>query len=433
MKTLKTIGLALCVALLLGACELDLTDPNLPSSDDVLGTPDGIILLARGMQAEYAGQIVDPVYVSGLVTDEIGAGGATFEIYQKLDAKTALVASDNGLDPSTAPWSGQYRVIHQANNLITEGPNVGLGAATVSGIVALAELHKAMALGNLIQIYERVPVTVGPDSPDPTFLPRAEVLDSILGLLASAEQRIETTPPSSEFFGQVVADGFDLGNTIDAMTARYALIAGDLALADQAAGEVDLGVLSELLYTPNDPNPLYGMWYASANAYQMRPEDQFRLEAEDGDQRVDYWVEAADIDGAAVPLDELVRYTTASDDYPVYLPQEMTLIRAEVAARNGELVAAIDLINEVRTQCSSPVDEPLACLDPLTILDLPTQQDVLDEILRQRRYELYLQAVRWSDFRRFGVALPTGYSFMMVPVTECERNSNTPSELCTVG
>lgn len=431
MKILKPIGLALCVALALGACDLDLTDPNLPSSDDVLGTPEGIIRLAVGMQAEYSGQLVDPVYVSGLVTDEIGAGAATFEIYQRVDAKSE--PPDNALDPSTAPWSGQYRVIHEANNLITHAPNVGLGAATVSGIVALAELYKAMALGNLIQIYERVPVTVGPEHPDPAFLPRAEVLDSILGLLASAEQRMATTPPSSEFFSQVVAPGFDVGNTISAMTARYALIAGDLALADQAAGQVNLGVLSEFLFTANDPNPLYGMWYASGNAFQMRPEDAFRLDAEDGDQRVGYWVEAADIDGAVGPLDELVRYASADDDYPVYLPQEMTLIRAEVAARNDQLLVAIDLINEVRTQCSSPVDEPLACLDPVTVLDLPTQQDVLDEILRQRRYELYLQAVRWADFRRFGVSLPTGYSFMPVPVTECDRNSNTPSELCTVG
>jgi hypothetical protein len=44
----------------------------------------------------------------------------------------------------------------------------------------------------------------------------------------------------------------------------------------------------------------------------------------------------------------------------------------------------------------------VACLPALTATDLPNQADVLDQILWERRYELYLQAVRWSDLRRFG-------------------------------
>lgn len=423
MRRYSVIGLALGAALALGACDLDMTDPNFPSEDDVLSSPSGILQVAVGLQAEYSGQLIDPVYVAGLITDEIGAGGATFETYQTLDAKSGPL--ENNRDPSTAPWSGQYRVIQIANDLIENAPTVGLGAGTVSGIMALAELYKAMALGNLIQIYESIPVTVGPDNPDAVFLPRAEVLDSILGLLQSAETRIETTPPSSTFYDDVAAAGFDLGNTIDAMMARYALIAGNLSLAAQAAGEVNPSVLSEFRFSANDPNPLYVMWYSSGNAYQMRAEDQFRLDAEAGDLRVDYWVEEADIQGAVVALDDIPQYDEREDNYPVYLPDEMKLIRAEVAARQNDLVTAILLINQVRQQCpaDTPLDEPAACLGPTTAV---TQQQVLDEILRQRRYELYLQAVRWSDFRRFGVPLPSGYMWMPIPITECDRNENAP-------
>jgi hypothetical protein len=51
----------------------------------------------------------------------------------------------------------------------------------------------------------------------------------------------------------------------------------------------------------------------------------------------------------------------------------------------------------------------------LEATDLPTQADVLDQFLWERRYELYLQALRWSDLRRFGE--PEKYQFMPVPAT----------------
>src|SRR5690606_8690827 len=161
--------------------------------------------------------------------------------------------------------------------------------------------------------------------------------------------------------------------------------------------------------------------YSSGNAYQMRPEQTLRLEAEAGDQRVDYWVEASTFEGAnGKTLDELNQYMGRAENLPVYLPDEMRLIRAEVRARAGNLPEAIALINEVRKQCSAPVDEPVACLPPLTAGDLPTQSAVLQEILRQRRYELYLQGVRYSDLRRFGQ--PMAFEWLPLPNIECSRN-----------
>jgi hypothetical protein len=53
---------------------------------------------------------------------------------------------------------------------------------------------------------------------------------------------------------------------------------------------------------------------------------------------------------------------------------------------------------------------------------------MLDAILMERKYELYLQAVRWSDLRRFGQ--PTKYTVMPVPETECDRNTNAPDQYC---
>jgi hypothetical protein len=101
----------------------------------------------------------------------------------------------------------------------------------------------------------------------------------------------------------------------------------------------------------------------------------------------------------------------------------MTLILAEVAARTNDLPAAIALINEVRTQCNA-TGEPAACLDPVDAGDLPTQQAILDEILEQRRYELYLQGLRFDDLRRFDAQRK--YDFLPLPQTECDRNASAP-------
>ena len=92
--------------------------------------------------------------------------------------------------------------------------------------------------------------------------------------------------------------------------------------------------------------------------------------------------------------------------------------------RQNALPEALALVNAVRTQCASPLNEPVACLPALTLADVPTQAAMLAEILRQRRYELYLQAVRWSDLRRFGQ--PVKYQFMPVPTSECDRNQSAP-------
>lgn len=421
MNRLLTVLLA---GLVLAGCDLDLNDPNLPTTDDVLTSREGVQQLAVGLQAAYSGQLVDPIYVAGLVTDEIGAGAATFDTYQNVDAKV----DDPDLparDPAVAPWSGQYYVIEVTDNLLASAPEVGFGPGTTSGLMALGELYRAMAFGNIAQIYDEAPVDVGLDTPEPAFVSQQVVLDTVIMLLQSAIDRIEATAPSQAVLDEIVADGFDLENTAWAYLARYALVAGDYTLAMNAAQQVDQTVLSEFRFSASDPNPMYGMWYASGNAYQMRAEDPIRVNAEAGDQRVDYWITEAEIEGATGPLDDLPQFDEREDAFAAYYPDEMKLIMAEVLVRrDSDTGGAIGLINDVRTQCTSALDEPVACLPALDATDLPTEQDVLDQILYERLYELYLQGVRWSDFRRFGIALPPQYDFMPTPQTECDRNEN---------
>ncbi|MGH7460623.1 MAG: hypothetical protein ACREMA_06295, partial [Longimicrobiales bacterium] len=109
------MGWSLLAVLLAAGCDLEVSDPNSPNEEDVITTPAGLRQVGIGLQAEYANELVDPVYVAGLVTDEIGAISAAFESYRLVDAGNAI---DNDLGPSTETWAGQYDVIQVANVLL---------------------------------------------------------------------------------------------------------------------------------------------------------------------------------------------------------------------------------------------------------------------------------------------------------------------------
>lgn len=425
MKSMRIWGLPLLGALALGACDMDLTDPNNPSEELAVTTPDGLRQVAIGLQAAYSNQVVDPVYTVGLVTDEIGAIPETFESFQDADLGREIDGTEG---PSTNTWSGMYYVIRTADVVIQNAGSVGLSPGFTSGLEALGKFYKGLALGQLYQIYPRAPIDVGPNIRDAEFETREAVLAAARDLFEEAHQTLQANPAPAEFYANVVAPGFDLDNSIIAMAARFALMAEDYDSAYAAADDVDPGVFSEFRAGSLDSNSLWVMWYASGNAYALRAEEAFWADAEPADQRRDYWVEEAaitDAEGNELPLDHIARYMEATASYPVYLPDEVKLIQAEVHARNNELPQALLLVNEVREQCDSPHPEPVACLPPLLITDVPTQEAMLDAILEERAFELYLQAVRWEDLRRFNE--PLKYDFMPIPLAECDRNASAPT------
>jgi starch-binding outer membrane protein, SusD/RagB family len=431
MNTTRQLGLslALVAALATAGCDMDLIDPNNPNESEAIATIAGLKQVGVGLQAEYSNEISDPIYVDALVNDQIGAISAAFESYRNADAGLPI---NNSEGPSTETWSGMYDVIQVANVLLTNVPLVPMDAGTQSGLLALAKLFKAMAFGNLLNVYERIPLDVGLQNLSPQFATRQEGLAEVLKLLNEARNHITTVPVSTEFTRDVIAPGFNMAATIDAMIARYSLINGDLANAAAAAARVPR-VLSEMQFSTTDVNPLWNMWFNSNNPTRMRPQDQFRTDAQAGDQRVAYWVAASTTNiasNANSPLDDFVRYSVREHSIPYFQPDEMILIRAEVAARQGNLTEALTLLNQVRTQCTSALAEPLACLPALTADQVPTQAAMLAAILKEREYELFLQGLRWSDLRRFG--LPLKYRYMMVSRAECQNNPNAPAANCAL-
>ena len=74
IKKRRWSGLLACGLVTIAGCSLDLQDPNRPTEEEVFSGLDGLRAVAIGLQAEYGNEVVDPIYVQGLITDELGAG-----------------------------------------------------------------------------------------------------------------------------------------------------------------------------------------------------------------------------------------------------------------------------------------------------------------------------------------------------------------------
>jgi hypothetical protein len=416
---------ALVTALVAGVagCSLELTNPNQPTEEAVITDLNGVLAVAVGMQQQFAQAIDDYMVTNSLVTDEWGTRTASLIAYQSL--LTGVNFDDSYLVVYT-PWERSYAVIKSANTVLTGADQLGVGTALRAGTVADARLFKAMAFGMLIQQYEQVPVVVTTEGSLPQ--PRAVVMDTILTLLESARAEIAGVSDAdlAGFRTRVGGTGFDLRATIDAMLARYYLIAGQYDNAIAAANRVSPTATSVLAYPTPTRNPVENLAFQLNYVAGL---NSFVTQAETGDRRPAYWLNTTIPGPAGNPVDTTLRflrkYSTPNEAFPLFLPDEMKLIKAEAYARTNRLAEALALVNEVRTQTTSTLDEPVAGLPPVILL---TQAEILAEIARQRRYELYEQGLRWEDTRRFGTAVTTipTLPFLPIPQQECDTNPADP-------
>lgn len=414
---------ALLGGVLAGACSLDKTNPNAPSEGQVISNSEGIITLAVGLQSQYADNVNIFLRAPELVTDEWGTRPVA------LAADQSLV--NGNPDPSfgvvSDPFAAAYRIARTADILVANAGSaeVGLGNGLRAGITSLAKTFKAMALGNLTLQYAQLPAGAGPGA---LPLPRAQVQDSVLALLESARTDLLSVPDTSlnGFRSRVLGTGIDLRNTIDAMLARYYLFRGRYSEALAAAQRVSPNVLSQLAYPNPGLNPIYN--YSAVSRY-TGARKSFFTEAQPGDQRPAYWaIRTAGQPGLPDSVFDFRKYGARNDPYPLYLPDEMTLIQAEVYARQGNLAQARTLLNAVHTDNVAQVDEPIAGLPPLTDAQLPDEASILAQLLYERRYELFGQGVRWEDLRRLSAytSKRPSIQFLPYPQSECDVNPANP-------
>lgn len=426
--------LALITGLLTAVgCDLSPTNPNNPSEEQVLTTAEGIRTITVGMQEFYATNTLDATITTTGVTSREIAVNTTFANLIELEAGGMDLNSSNA--DIEAIWSSNYRVVGMAEDLIENAPDVNLSAGTQSGIVATAHLFKAMALGNVAGAFEQAPTQTTREG-NAEFVPRRQVYQEAVNQLNTALSTLDSTPPSDDFTGNILATGLHLRNTIHAYRARFNLLAGNNQAAIDAANQVDPSAQSLFNYDDQSQNPVWVAFFQFAN---FAPRDSFgtRL-TQPNDARLDHFTNSLPdslSQANGLPIDQSAVYRSRTAPLPLYVPGEMFLIRAEAKLNQDvALSEVIAEINAVRTKTAA--EDPFGVGADLPSYDGPeTEAALRTEILRQRRAELYLQGLALTDSRRLGPEVsdqqnPGPYErsrdFYPYPDQERRNNPNTP-------
>ena len=416
----------------LGACSLDLQNPNSPTETQVTSSPDGIIALATGLQGRFAASYFNFAYMAGVVTDEFAATSAA--LISISDAEQGSVAPGTGIADNV--FNSIYRTVRTADELLAGADRLAgsFDAGTRSGLKALAYTLKAEALGEAVQSYQRVPINTF-NVTEPAYASRAEALVVIRALLDSAAAQIAGTPPSTFFNSSILTPGLNLPNMIQLYRARYARLDNDFTTALAAANLVartGTGAISTLSYPAPGVNPWANV---TGGTNGIAPRRQFRTSMQAQDQRFGFFViPSTTLTGRiGAVLDPFsTRFAIANATQFVYFPDEALLIKAEALAVQNNLAGAVAVLDSVRTDCTGGrgLDDPKACLPAYS--GPVSQASLVQEIYAQRRWELFSTGSRWEDSRRrnairgltTGQNVPVDGQRCWLPYAIGDRNAN---------
>lgn len=417
--------LFIAVIWVLPACVKDSPDPLRATQDKAITSVNGLNGIAVGLQRTYtAGRanIYNTVTASGFLTKEL------FLLNQGNTAEFQLSVGGNVLEGGNtllaALWANSTKLIYDSDVIIS---NLGVVAdkTYVSGLQGYATIFKALAIGDLAGLYEKVPAGSGANA---TFITRIEAYNKVISEIDLALAAIAASPINPSFLSRIPA-GIDIPNTLRALKARYALFAGNYPLALTTANSVNLTVKSEFRFDAITTNPMFATITNTNNIYQPVNNNlglPVGLQPDPNDKRIPFYL---DQNMTVAPLWRVGGFgRTLTGSIPVYLPGEITLIKAEAYARAGGADLANSLIEINKIVTKKAAADPFGVGADLPLLVGPlTQPQLLAEIYKQRSIEMVMSGLRLEDSRRLGRPVAERLrNFVNYPFTERDQNPNTP-------
>jgi len=424
----SAILLSLTAMLLVGACKKDFNNPNAATADQVFSNTRGFTGTAVGLQRLYslgrAGSLFNIINANGFVTNEL------FLVNAGNLPEAQLNLGGGSVDPTNTIlaniWANASKVIFDADNVITGAQGLA-DKGYASGLIGYTTIYKALALGSLSMFWERVPAGVGINT---SFTERKQGFERAVTAIDAALASITTNPITAGVLANLPA-GIDIVNTLQALKARYALFAGNYPLALTAANAVDLTKRSAFTYDALNLNSLFEISTATNNVFQ--PIDSTMglpvgLRPEASDARVNFYMV---INPTTAPRWRLLGFAAAANtNFPIYLPDEMRLIKAEALVRQSapNLTAAKTELDAVLTQL--PAADPFGVgANQPTYAGPLTAAALLTEIYRNRCIELFMSGLKLEDMRRFERPLTERKrNFFPYPFRERDNNPNTPTD-----
>jgi hypothetical protein len=439
MLRIKQITLLLFIGsnILITSCSKEYINPSTASVPSVTTNVDGLMTLCAGLQKRFTIGRQSPLY-----TAPIGGAYSVYALYTLNIGNTAEKELETGKGAVTQGnaivsqmWA-QCLLTKTEAETVLNNLSVAADPTDKVGLKAYASIFYALSMGTLVQFFEKIPLTNGLNA---EFSPRADVLQKVITVLESVDADLVTTTPSAKFLSKVPS-GIDIKNAVKALLARYYNIqsmitgtysatSGNKALTFAAAASQT--IKSEFRFTTTTTNPL-GEQNFSVNVFgaidsTLGLRNGLAPVPASSDPRIGFYISRTG--PTTYPLKAFALNTTAS--YPVYLPGEMNLIIAENYARQGLFAQSKTALDAVRTKTTDiygiGAAQP-AYSGPLTTVDL------LQDIYKQRRLEMFLCGQELEDSRRFGRPAPNSpneernRNFYPYPLIERDNNTNTPAD-----
>lgn len=425
-------GLFICLAIT--SCKKDFSNPNNVGVDQALSTPSGITNVAIGLQRSYSTTRVGSLY--NIVTAN---GFSTFELSNRNTGnvdETALSKGGAFVDGSNNVlgnlWATNLKIIFEATRVINAAESIG-DKTYASGVIGYATIFKTLAQGSLAMYWEKVPDTAGTKL-TVNFIDRKKGFENAIGNINKALSKITANPPET-FVLNSLPQGINITNSLLAIKARYLLFIGNYAEALATANAVNLTVKSEMRFDALNANPIFLVSTSTNNVFQVI-DSSFGLPQNlqpdfATDKRIPFYMS---LNTTVIPRWRIAGFGAALlTPWPVYLPGEITLIKAEAYARQSSpnLAAAIAELDKILTK--KPADDPFGIGASQTAYSgASNQADVLTEIYRQRSIELYMQGFKLEDTRRFNRSsvpnVEKNRNFFPYPFRERDNNENTPAD-----
>jgi starch-binding outer membrane protein, SusD/RagB family len=407
------------------SCTKNYINPGAATDQQVFSSPQGLTGVAIGLQRVYtagrASSLYNRVTINGLVTKEITVlnQGNTGEYQLQLgggavDATNTLLG---GL------WTTSNKIIYDADKVLAGAQGL-TDKGYASGLIGYASIFKALALGDLSMFWEKVPEATGKNV---GFIPRADGFTKAISTINDALTAISATPISSAFLANIPA-GINIPNVLHALKARYSLYLGNYAQALTEANAASLVVKSTFNFSTANLNPIYETHTSTNNVAGAIDNTTLGLptgvQPDAADKRVPFYTTSA----YASKINGFAPLANTINPWPVYLPGEMILTKAEAYARQNDLTNALIELNKVVTKTAASDIYGVGAELP-ALVGPYTQAQLLDLIYKYRSIELYMSGLKLEDMRRFG--RPNSErtrNFLPYPFLERDNNPNTPPD-----
>lgn len=412
-RILYTLLFPLLCGLAITSCEIEqVNDPNNPSLGSVTQDASKAELqaLVTGLETRHRGYYGSATQMFGAFGRETWAFFASDPRFTDDWLATGITETYPDFFASAGTYVTPYLAVKQANvleaaaasssSLTTEEANGYSGfAKTIEGFQLLWPLLQQGSNGIRVDVEE--PLNPGPILGfDQALAAIRVILDEGAAELRNADISFTLT---EGFAGFTTAE--DMLKFNRAVAAKAAMYAEDWTAMETALGESYLTPGGDLDFGPAHPygnapdvnNPLFYPFDRPTNTILIVHPAMIE-DAEAGDTRLNKFAERTNTlttqTSNGVTLNGVyqdARWSGPTDNIPYLRNEELILMWAEAKAQLDKTSEAVDAINIIRNAAG------LADYAGGT-----AKEDLIEEILEQRRYSLWSEAgQRWLDLRRY--------------------------------